>query len=217
MRLPELADGKDNVITLDLFLWESDHSTEDTKKIFSNAAAQKLQQVYSDARQVKQKAQDDFLSWFKGQGLGMLGDVASALGSAAAGATFVGVTKQLVPLLEWGIQLVKSNSDDYVGLVRTELLYRRVGDKYQYRWILNGGAPRAWTHAEQAPLEMVTRVTEASGQNIVDVHTLMQVLVDDEAKPIVDLHGELAKKNDPLAAIRLVDDKLRGIQPNLLA
>src|SRR5690349_9636296 len=67
MKLPELQENQSNVITLDLFLWESDHSTEDTKKVFSNVAAQKLQQVYSDAKQVKQKAQDDFLKWFKDQ------------------------------------------------------------------------------------------------------------------------------------------------------
>jgi hypothetical protein len=217
IRLPELQEKQSNVITLDLFVWESDHSTEDTKKIFSNAAAQKLQQVYRDAQRVKQKAQEDFLSWFKEQGLGMLGEVASSLGSAAAGVAFVGVTKQLIPLLEWGIQLVKSNSDDYVGMIRTELIYKRVNGAYQYRWVLNGGAPRNWTLAEEAPLEMVTRVTEASNDNILDVHTLMQVLLDGEAKPIVDLQAQLANKKDPLSALQLADDKLRSMKPNLLA
>jgi hypothetical protein len=217
MKLPELQENQSNVITLDLFLWESDHSTEDTKKMFSNVAAQKLQQVYSDAQQVKKKAQDDFLSWFNEQGMGMLGQVASSLGGAAAGAAFVGVTKQLVPLLEWGIQLVKSNSDDYIGMIRTELLYKKVNGAYQYRWVLNGGAPRNWTHAEEAPLEMVTRITEASADNIVDAHTLMQILLDGDAKPIVDLQKELADKKDPLASLQLADDKLRSIKPTLLA
>jgi hypothetical protein len=217
MKLPDLEDGKANIITVDLFLWESDHSTEDTKKIFSNVSAERLQQVYSDAKQVKKKAKDDFKKWLEDQGLGMLSSIASALGGAATGASFVGISKQVIPLLEWGIELAKSNSDDYVGMIRTELLYRKAAGKYEYRWILNGGAERKWIDAERAPLESATRVTQASNDNQIDVNTLMQVLLEEDARPMIELQSAVAKAPSPAAALQVADNAIRGLQPRLIA
>lgn len=217
IKMPELQEGQTNVLTLDLFLWESDHSTEDTKKIFSNVSAERLQQVFSDAKQVKKKAEDDFRKWLDGQGLGMLGQIASSLGTAATGASFVAIAKQVIPLIEWSIELAKSNSDDYIGMIRTEILYRKNGGKYEYRRILNGGAELKWLDAETTPVVSATRVTQANNDNQIDVNTVMQVLLDQDARPIVDLRSAVAKTASPSEALQLADNTIRELQPRLMA
>jgi hypothetical protein len=179
--LPELEVGKSNVVTLDVYLWESDHSTIETKKVFTNAAALKLWEIYNAAAQQKQKTKDEFFKWLQDQGIGLVADAATVLGaSAAVGAAMVTVGKALIPFVSWAIDLAKNNSDDFVGMSRIQLVYKRLEQGYKYRRILNDGAGIAWIPNEERPLDVPVDIRAASGADHVAAHMLMQLVFDAE-------------------------------------
>ncbi len=134
IKLPELKEGETNLISMFLYCWESDHSTVETKKLFSNESAQVLFDIYKKNQEKKDIAQKEFKDWLTDSGTGdFLGTLLSST-SGTASKVFVECAKQLIKILDWAILLIKSNSDDYVGLNKTFLKYKKENGKYLYTW-----------------------------------------------------------------------------------
>ncbi|MHC5066540.1 MAG: hypothetical protein ACYTG5_21500 [Planctomycetota bacterium] len=183
LELPEIEDAQTveeanwKKIVFDLHCWESDHSTVEVKKAFSNDAAQILLRLYEEADAKKKQAIKGFEDWLNNSSEDLLTSIIEAAGTTATGGAvkFLKLGLKVIPLIKAGIEVVKSNSDDFVGRTRTELIYGKVEGKYLYRWIHNKGA-EIWIREEQAPYFAQLEFLEANLDNEISCNAIFQTV-----------------------------------------
>jgi|GEM_PF-2732131 len=174
IELAEVDEGKTRHVVLDLFAWESNHSTVDVKKIFTNQAAEKLLTLDAQTRENKKKLEDEFFKWLDDSGTGILSDFVALTGGSVA-LPYVELAKKVLPLVRWAIEVVKSRSDRYLGCSRRELFYARESGKLKYRWLLDNGV-ETWILNETQPYFAPHTFRQDNGDNILAVQVIHQPL-----------------------------------------
>lgn len=176
VNLPDVAEGETQRFTLDLFAWESDHSTDETKKLFTNAATEQLMKIHAQSKENKKKVRDSFLKWVQdGDNELIAALVATGIMAASSVVPYVAIAKAAVKLMSWGVEVVKSNSDDYLGFSRSEVIYTRKNGKVLYRWIFNDGV-ETWLSEERPAIHQDWRVLEANRDNEIDCKFSIQIV-----------------------------------------
>ncbi len=174
--LPDVNEGEQKRITLDLFAWESDFSTEEVKKLFSNEASAKLVQIHANAQSKKKQTREDFLKWLRDEDHGFIGDlVDTGILSAATMTPYVTISKALFKLAGWVFRAVRDNSDDFLGFTRAEIQYTRHNGQIVYRWIFNNGV-ETWLKGEKPKILQNWRILEADQGNELDAQFLIQIV-----------------------------------------
>ncbi len=182
VELPDVAEGENKRVTLDLFAWESDYSTEEVKKLFSNEAAAKLVEIHTSAQKKKNQTREDFLKWVRDDDNGFISDLVDAGVVASSTVTpYVTISKALFNLAGWVFRAVRDNSDDYLGFTRAEIHYTRIGGELLYRWIFNQGA-ETWLMGEKQKIFQNWRILEADQGNELDAKFLVQIVADSPAE-----------------------------------
>jgi hypothetical protein len=177
IKLPDLKDGEERRIVTDLFAWESDWSTLEVKKVFTNAAAAELWKIYEAAGKKKKEALKKFEGWLDSSGEGLLEEFGKVASGAKSLIPYLALTKKAIPLIKAAIALVKSNSDDFNGFNRMELFYKKEGDNYKYRWLLNDGIPKDWEEQEEK-LYLDLNFMSPSTKNLVVTKSFFQVIME---------------------------------------
>ncbi len=176
VELPDVAEGENKRVTLDLFAWESDYSTEKVKKLFSNEAAAKLVEINSSAQQRKDQTREDFLEWVFDDDNGFIGDlVDTGVGTASTLTPYVTMSKALFKLAGWAFRVIRDNSDDFLGFTRAEIHYTRIKGEIVYRWIFDNGA-ETWLKGEKAEIFQNWQVLEGDQGNELDSKFLIQIV-----------------------------------------
>lgn len=176
IKLPDVAEGETNQISLDLFSWEADHSAEEVKKLFTNDAVAKLMQIHEAAKHDTKKTREAFLAWIQdGDNEVIKALVAAGALGATAVAPYVAASAAAVKVFEWTLDTIKDNSDDFLGFARAELIYTRKGGELSYRWIFNDGVG-TWFNEEQPMIGQSWRVLEANRGNQLESSFLVQVV-----------------------------------------
>jgi hypothetical protein len=176
LELPDVARSQTRHFVLDLFCWEADHSSEETKRLFTNEAAKKLMQLQRGNEARSKKARDSFVSWLQsGDNDAASALVSGGLLSPAVQTAYETVTNGALKLLSFALDLIKSNSDDYVGTARCELIYMRDAEgKLRYRWVFDNGV-ETWFDNEGPTIHQSWRVLEANRDNELDCKLLIQI------------------------------------------
>jgi len=176
IKLPEVAEDEEKRVVLDLFAWESDHSTDETKKLFTNDSAAKLMEIYKKANQNKKKTREDFLNWAKnGDNEVLAALIAAGVMAASTVVPYVAIAKAAIKLLNYGIEAIKMNADDYLGFARAEVIYSRKNGRLLYRWIFNNGA-ESWQKKEKPVIYQDWRILEANRGNELDTRFHIQIV-----------------------------------------
>lgn len=187
VELPRVAEGEHKRVTLDLFAWESDFSTEKVKKLFTNEAAAKLVEIYQNAQAGKDQTREDFLEWVFDDDNGFIDDLVNTGVLGASTLTpYVTISKALFKLGGWVFRVVRDNSDDYLGFTRAELHYTRQNGEILYRWIFNNGA-ETWLSGEKAEIFQDWRILDGGQENELDAKFLIQIV---ESNPNEFLESE---------------------------
>jgi hypothetical protein len=181
IELPKVSHGETKRVVLDIHCWESDGSTAEVKKLFTNDAVQKLWAIYEAAQYSKKRTMEDFEGWLDKSGLDLLKQAVGAISSAAVGG--VALAKEVVPLIKLAIQAIQNNSDDYVGMLRAEILVTGTAIGLKYRWIINNGV-EVWIEEEKAPYYVRHRFREASGDNEIETQFIFQPVDAHPGAPI---------------------------------
>lgn len=177
VELPAVGQGETKRATITLFAWESDRSTEEVKKLFTNAAAQKLVQVHKKHKDRKAAAKAEILDFVQDGDNEILTALAQTGVVAANIATpYVTVAKAAVKVLSLVLSAIRGNSDDYLGSMTVDVMYTRTEEnKLEYRWIFNDGA-EAWFDDERYRVFQSWRCREANGNHELDSHLHLQVV-----------------------------------------
>ncbi len=181
IELPELEDGEERAITVDMYCWESDpaSSTIAIKKTFTNAAANNLWKIYNEQEKKKRKAIREFEDWIDSSSKSFLTDLVSTA-SAASGTMIVPyleLAKECIPLIKTVVAMLRANSkDDLIGNRKLRLLYAKNGNSYMYRWLLDEGLGSTYD-TQKEPYYLPLRFREDTGENIVDTQWLFQVVM----------------------------------------
>jgi len=172
--LPEPVEGETRLVSMDLYCWESDHSSSEVKKVFTNAAAQEIMAIHEQSQANKRKAREEILRWLSSES----NEVLQMAMEGAAGVTpYVAMARAAVPLLKWVIAELRNNSDDLIGRSRTELFYAKQDGKLHYRWLVNDGV-ETWMDQEEAPYFHEHEFLEASGGNHVVASAIYQTVYE---------------------------------------
>ncbi len=171
VELPPVAEGEEIKIVTDLFCWESDQSSAEVKALFTNAAASKLFELYEANQQRKEKTIKEFMDWIKNDGLNIVTIAAPQV------APFVPIINSVFGLIEIAIRAIKSDSDDFIGMSRTELFVSRKDGRFRYRYLTDGGV-QITIDREVQPYFVMPFIREANGDNIVQLNALFQVIFD---------------------------------------
>jgi hypothetical protein len=186
VKLPDLNEGETRHFYIDLHCWESDHSTEEVKKVFTNTASERLFAYYLENEKNKKKTQEEFMKWLENEDNDLLTKIIDADPIILP---YVKIARSAIPLIKWAVELVKSNSDDYIGISRSSLIYTKKDGHYQYRWMFNNGV-ETWIDEEEAPIYHEHRFQEASGNNEILAKLIYQ-LVFDESTTLVSTSPSL--------------------------
>jgi hypothetical protein len=176
LALPNVQKGETKRFVLDLFCWEADSSSEETKRLFTNDAAKKLMQVYKASEARSKKTKDELTKWVKDGNNPVLNALAAAGVSApSAVAPYEVITTAAFKILDGVLAIIRSNSDDYLGMSRSEVIYTRDADgKLLYRWVFNNGF-ETWFPQEQPVIHQSWRVDEANRDNELDCKLIVQI------------------------------------------
>lgn len=139
VNLPELRDGEERRVVTDFFCWESDRSSENVKKTFTNQAAECLWKIYEKNKREKKESLKEFEKWVSSRDDNTIASFIEDVTSLTNVMPYVALAKGAVPLVRSGIEVAKNTSDDFIGSNRVELFYKRVGDSYRFRWLANQG------------------------------------------------------------------------------
>ena len=139
VNLPELKDGEERRIVTDLFCWESDYSSENVKKAFTNTAAERLWQIYEKNKKEKKESLDEFEKWVTDKDDSAISTFIESATSIAGVMPYVALAKSALPIVRSGIEVAKNSTDDFIGSNRVELFYKREGNSYRFRWLANQG------------------------------------------------------------------------------
>jgi hypothetical protein len=176
VELPNVGPGETKHFVLDMFCWEADHSSEETKRLFTNDAAKKLMQLHKGAEARSRKTRESFLSWLQdGDNDVATSLLSQGLLSPAIKTAYESVTSGALKLLDFALDAIKSNSDDYLGTSRSELLYTRdSAGQLRYRWIFDNGI-ETWFKEEGPKIHQTWRILEANRDNELDCKFLIQI------------------------------------------
>ena len=97
IEFPEIKEGESNKIALNLYCWESDHSSEEVKKAFTNSSVETLWKIYENQKQNKKKTQEEFLEWFKDSDNDFL-NILTASSPSVAG--YLAISRAAIPLIK---------------------------------------------------------------------------------------------------------------------
>lgn len=165
--LPELADGQKRTYRLDIHYWESDQSSEKVRAAFTDSTLKVLLKAYAESGQNEAAAKAALSSWLRDNDAKLVKQALAA--AAVTEGSWVGVGLALLPLLHLVVDVVKSNSDDYIGLHKFVLQFDKPSGQ-AVRWRLSSpSAPAgAWT-----PVDTVYRslesIEDAEGRNSVQL------------------------------------------------
>jgi hypothetical protein len=176
LELPDVQKGETRRFVLDMFCWEADSSSEETKRLFTNAAAKKLMQIYAASEGRSKKTRDDLTKWVK-DGNNEVLKALTAVGilSPATILPYELVATAAFKVLDGVLEVLRSNSDDYLGTSRCEVVYTRNADgNLLYRWIFNNGF-ETWFPQEQPVIHQSWRVDEANRDNELDCKLIVQI------------------------------------------
>jgi hypothetical protein len=172
--LPELADGQTRNYRFDMHYWESDSSSEKVRAAFTDATLKVLIKALKDSHEDGAAAKRALETWLRDNSADL---VSGALAAASiTTASWVGVGLKLLPLLPLIVDVVKSNSDDYIGLHRFVLqLKKEAGQPLQWRISSPSGGVPNWQGPDtfvriQEPIE------EADGGNVLHTEYACYVL-----------------------------------------
>jgi hypothetical protein len=169
------ASSTERRVVCDLYCWESDHSTEEVKKVFTNAAAAKLWQIFEKQKTSKSKTLEEFTRWLDESGSGFLEEAMGAIGAAGAALPALALAKKAIPLIKMAVDVARSNGDDYIGYHRTELFYVRANGKLKFRWMLNNGVETLMV-GEQKPYYVQLSFMSSDSSNQVVTKSFFQVI-----------------------------------------
>jgi hypothetical protein len=175
LELPAAHEGETKRFVLDLFCWEADSSTAETKRLFTNAAAKKLMQIYEASEKRNRKTRDGLLSWVQNDDNEVLQALAeTGVLAPSVALPYQTVASAAVKVFDFVLDIIKNNSDDYLGISRSELVYTRREGKPLYRWIFNNGF-ETWFPEEKPVIHQSWRVREANRDNELDCKLIVQV------------------------------------------
>lgn len=169
--LPEVARGESRKITFELYCWESDNSTIEVKKTFTNYAAEKLLKIWQETDAKKTKTKEEFLKWLEESDNSALAQIISM---AQIEANYLKIAKLSIDVIKWAIEIVKTNGDDFIGAKRCDLIISNEAEGIKYRWIFEDGTEKWMTDEEKIFKEI--SFESASRDNIVNVSALFQII-----------------------------------------
>jgi len=177
--LPNVNKGETKHLVLDLFAWESDHSTEETKRLFTNEAATKLMEIYEVTKKRKKKTQEKMIDWIESDDNEIVNALVSVGVTAASVVTpYVTVARAGIKIFSIVQEVIKSNSDDFLGTARASVIYTRLDDgRLLYRWIFNNGV-ESWFEEERPVIHQSWRIFEANRDNELDCKFIIQIAAE---------------------------------------
>lgn len=177
VELPELHDGEERRVVVDIACWDSDHSTAEVKKLYTNAAMEKLWEVYEATERKKKRALETFMDWIDNSSDDFVAAAIAVAGTGGAALPYIALAKEAVPLIKAAVQLIRGNSDDWFGTERVELFYSRSGDDYRYRWLVNDGIESDYG-GQRDPYYITHHWLSDDGKNSVVGKAFLQVITE---------------------------------------
>ena len=174
IELPEVADGETKKVRIELQCWESDCSSIEVKKAFTNSALQTMIEIHEKNLETKKKIIEEIYSWIDDEDNQFLEAIVAA-GVIDAG--YITIAKSLLPLFKIVYGYIKSNSDDYIGLFAADLIIKNSGGKITYKWLFNNGS-EFWLDAEGKFFKEAL-FSQYNNENIIMLNILLEIVSTD--------------------------------------
>lgn len=174
--IPNLPEGEENSITFDLHMFESDFSSPEIKKFFTNDSAQKLMAIYEAEGNRQKDAANKLYDWL-GEDDSIVYEFIRSVAQGNPVLKFIETTTKAIPLIKNVVSLIKEfDSDDYCNMSRIVIDYRNNNSSYEYRIINNVGIPTEWSKTYE-PHEKDLMFTSDNNKNSVAAQVILQFIV----------------------------------------
>jgi len=158
-----LKEGATQSYQLDLHWWESDSSSQEVRAAFSDATLSVLAKAWQASADKQKGATDALTTWLSTKSEGV---VKAALAAAAVTATsWVSIGFQVLPLLKLVVDVMKNQSDDYIGMNRFEIQTKRENGALLWRVIPPGIATPPKYQGVNTLQRIQAAVVDGSGRN----------------------------------------------------
>lgn len=174
--LPELNAGEKKKIVVEIYCWEADNSSEDIKKLFTNEAAKKLFEIYTNQGEKNTKTWNEFIDWIESDN----NLITQLVSQGIINTTYVQLAKASIPIVKFAIGMIKNNGDDLISRFKAELQLSHGENGIQYRWIFDDGTEK-WLNGEDKIYKDV-KFESADGSNELVSNILFQIVKDDPIK-----------------------------------
>ena len=144
VELPEVKEGEQRQLHLEIHCWESDGNAATIKKAFSNSGAQKLFDIWNDQQQKRSKTNADFLNWLESSDNSLVTQLISG-GFVNSGA--ISIAKAALPVVKYAIESLKNRAEEYIGVFQANLLIVKNDGIKEYRWTFDNGSEN-WVKEE---------------------------------------------------------------------
>lgn len=174
IELPEVANGETKKVRVELQCWESDHSSIDVKKAFSNDALQTMIGIYEKNLATKKQIIDEFYSWIDDDDNQFIEAIVSA-GVIDAG--YLTIAKSLLPLCKIVYGYIQSNSDDLIGFFAADLFITNTNGKISYKWVFNNGSE--YLLDAEGKFYKEATFTQYNNKNSILLNILLEIISSD--------------------------------------
>jgi hypothetical protein len=170
IKLPELNVGEEKLLKIQIDCWESDGSTVEVKKAFTNEAVETLFKIYEQQKENKNKAMEGFEKWINDDSNDFLTNLTKIV---SVNMDYVVIAKSLLPLFKSVKKSVESNSDDLVGSFSVDLLIKKTTAGIEYFWLFEDGVTKGAKEDDKIFYAYTFR--EYNDDNVVNVNMLFNI------------------------------------------
>lgn len=145
--LPDLPEGKQIDIRLDIHWWESDSSTAKVRGAFTDSTLKVLMKAWEESGKDEQKAREELEKWLSNNGSDLIKTISRV--ADVSEQTWLKIGMEILPLFSLIVDVVRKNSDDYLWMHRFIFQIRKKDGVFEWRITSNNNVDE-WKKAEKS-------------------------------------------------------------------